>query len=174
MCLSPCCKLLEGISYSSPIECLFPHLQMTVIRERMVCGGNTASSLQLLHCWRDAARASGAPAACRAKPCALPRPPGPAGSQTPGKCVRKAAATSSIRTEQEAEPVVSCRKAVCGGELPDAVGLVTVSASAWVLKKALPDSGEVVVCSTQVCVKLEHVFLRLCVLCQHTCVYVCV
>ena len=152
---------------------------MTVIREGTVCGGNTASSLQLLHCWRDVARASGAPAACGARPCALPRPPGPAGSQAPGKCVLKAAAASSIRTEREAEPersswpVVRCGKEVCGGELPDAAGLVTASASAWVLKKALPDSGEVVLSSTQVCVKLEYVFLCLCVFCQHTCVCVC-
>ena len=77
---------------------------------------------------------------------------------------------SNIRTEQEAElehggwPVVSCGKNTCRGKLPDAAGLVMVSPSPRVLKKALPDSGGVVVASTQVCVKLEHVFLCLCVL----------
>lgn len=85
-------------------------------------------------------------------------------------------AASNIRTEQEAEldcggwPVVSCGKDACGGELPDAAGLVTASASPRVLKKVLPDSGEVVVASTQVYVKLEHVFLCLSVLCQCVCV----
>ena len=148
---------------------------MTVIKEGTVYGGNTTSSLQLLRCWRDVAqpRAHLQPVAC-----ALPRPPGPAGSPAPGKCLCQAGAASSIRTEQEAEPErsgwpdVSCGKEVCGGELPDAAGLGMVSASPRVLKKALPDSGEVIVSSPQVCVKLEYVFL--CLLYASMCVCVCV
>ena len=87
-------------------------------------------------------------------------------------------AESNARTEREAGPElggwpVSCGKDTHGGELPDAAGLVTASASPRVLKKALPDSGEVAVASTQVCVKLEHVFLCLCFMTACACAHVC-